>query len=76
MTNRKGTLIDKANWESDDAWYRVDNRIAWYDRRIRLWTTYTLDSRDYQDSIAQYGTLADMVAGTYSADTISIAIGV
>lgn len=62
---RKDSIINRDNWDAAEQWYRVGNRIAWYDRYIRLWTTYNVDIHGYQDGAAQYGTLADMIAGTY-----------
>ena len=46
---RKDSIIDKRNWVSKDSWYRMGQRIAWWDRYTRQWIAYTLDSNGYQD---------------------------
>lgn len=51
---RSGSLIDRRNWVTEDSWYRVGQRIAWWDRYTRQWIAYTLDGNGYQDGTADY----------------------
>ena len=67
---RRGSSIDRRNWVAEDSWYRQGNRIAWYDRNIRLWTLYDCEpGTDYQCSeTVYYVTVADLLAGETLAD--------
>lgn len=49
---RKGSLIDPANYDAGENWYRQGNRIAWWDKYTRQWIAYTLDSRGHQTGSA------------------------
>lgn len=51
---RKGSLIDRRNYVAADSWYRVGQRIAWWDRYTRQWIAYTLCSKGYQDGAADF----------------------
>ena len=51
---RKGSLIDFGNWVSADSWYRVGNRIAWWDRYTRQWIAYTVCDKGYQQGAADF----------------------
>lgn len=51
---RKGSIIDRANWDSVECWYRLGSRITWWDRYTRQWIAYTLDSSGYQVGCAEY----------------------
>lgn len=48
------SLLDRKNWSRDDHWYTNGVRIAWYDRSIRAWTTYLIDSNKNQRTPAEY----------------------
>lgn len=48
------SLLDRTNWDRQEQWYTNGTRIAWYDRRIRSWTSYLIDSNKYQRTAAQY----------------------
>lgn len=50
----KGSLLDPANYDKDESWYRAGDRIAWYDRRIKHWTTYTVSPEGHQLGGAEY----------------------
>jgi len=45
---RKGSIIDRRNWVPADSWYRVADRITWWDRYTRQWIAYSLDGKGYQ----------------------------
>lgn len=51
---RKGSIIDRRNWVSADSWYRIGQRIAWWDKYTRQWIAYTLDHRGYQLGSADF----------------------
>lgn len=40
---RIGTLLDPANRVPADKWYRVGNRVAWWDRYSRHWIVYYVE---------------------------------
>ena len=44
MNPRTGTLIDPRNYSKEDYWYRVGDRIAWWDRHTRQWIAYYVES--------------------------------
>ena len=48
------SLLDRKNWSEDENWYRVDDQIAWWDWRIKAWTTYMVTDDGHQNSDAQY----------------------
>jgi len=50
---RKGSIIDRRNWVGADSWYRVGQRIAWWDRYTRQWIAYTLDSAGMQEGACE-----------------------
>ena len=51
---RKGSIIDRRNYSIADSWYRVGQRIAWWDRYTRQWIAYTLDAKGYQEGAADF----------------------
>jgi hypothetical protein len=51
---RAGSLIDTRNYIPADNWYRLGNRITWFDRYTRQWIAYTLDGDGYQLGSASY----------------------
>jgi len=51
---RKGSIIDRRNWVDADSWYRVGQRIAWWDRYTRQWIVYSLCAKGYQDGAADF----------------------
>lgn len=70
---RKGTLIDPRNWVPSDFWFRQGDVIAWYDRRIKLWTVFAIDRAGNQAGPADYHPNAASLceyqgAGAYPAD--------
>ncbi len=48
------SILDKVNYEPKNYWYRLGNRIAWWDRYQKLWTTYLIDQNGNQKSDAEY----------------------
>ena len=48
------SILDKANWVPAEHWYRKDDQIAWFDKRIGSWTTYMIDELGHQASDAEY----------------------
>ena len=44
--------IDKSKWVEAESHYRVDSRVAWWDRRSKHWIVYDLDANGYQDGSA------------------------
>ena len=51
---RKGSIIDRRNYDASESWYRVGQRIAWWDRYTRTWIAYTLDAKGYQEGPADF----------------------
>jgi len=47
-------LLDRSNYDPNQQWYTNGIRIAWWDRRIKSWTTYLIDSRNHQRTPAEY----------------------
>lgn len=48
------TLLDKKNFDSDQRWYSNGVRIAWFDRSLKLWTSYLIDDAKNQRSETLY----------------------
>lgn len=52
---RKGSIIDRRNWVQADSWYRVGNRITWWDRYTRQWIAYWVTAdKGYQEGAADF----------------------
>lgn len=51
---RKGSIIDRANWDASESWYRLDDRITWWDQYTRQWIAYTICDMGYQQGDAEY----------------------
>ena len=51
---RKGSIIDPANYDRGEQWYRVGQRIAWWDKYTRQWIAYTLCGKGYQLGAADF----------------------
>ena len=52
---RKGSIIDRRNWVQADSWYRVGNRITWWDRYTRQWIAYWVTAdKGYQEGSADF----------------------
>ncbi len=65
MSSRTGSLIDKRNYISEDHWYRIGDRIAWWDRYLKLWTLYYVEpGTPYQrGGTSYYNNADDLIAG-------------
>jgi hypothetical protein len=63
--SRRNTLIDPRNYVYADRWFRVDDRIAWWDRYLRLWTLFYCEpGTPYQRGPCEYYNNAqDLIAG-------------
>lgn len=48
------TLLDKKNFDAGDRWYTNGVRIAWFDRSLKLWTSYLIDEKKNQRSETLY----------------------
>lgn len=48
------SLLDRANWDEQEAWYTDGTRVAWWDRHIKMWTSYLIDHKGNQRTPAQY----------------------
>ena len=48
------SLLDRKNWDENENWYRVDDQIAWWDWRIKSWTTYMVSDSGHQKSDCAY----------------------
>lgn len=54
-STRAGTLVDPKNYDGVECWYRLGDRIAWYDRYIGLWTVYDIEpGTKYQTGACRY----------------------
>ena len=51
---RKGSLLDRGNYSHKDYWYRLGNRIAWYDRYTKQWIAYSIDDDGHQVGCADF----------------------
>lgn len=51
---RKGSIIDRRNYVASENWYRVGQRITWWDRYTRQWIAYSLCDKGYQEGHADY----------------------
>ena len=45
---KPGSIIDSRNYDASECWYRLGDRIAWWDRYTRQWIAYTVDHNGYQ----------------------------
>ena len=50
----KGSIIDRRNWDNEEQYYRVANRVAWWDRYTRQWIVYTVCAKGYQVGSADF----------------------
>jgi hypothetical protein len=48
------SLLDRDNYDKDEHWYTNGVRIAWWDRSIKSWTSYLIDSQGHQRTPAEY----------------------
>lgn len=48
------SILDKAFYEKKHYWYRQGNRIAWWDRKLKLWTSYLINEKGSQISETDY----------------------
>ena len=48
------SLLDKKNFDADQRWYTNGTRIAWFDRSLKLWTSYLVDGDGNQRSETSY----------------------
>ncbi len=46
--------INRGNWDPDEQFYRVDDRVAWYDRYSRNWIVYNIDGQGHQVGSAEF----------------------
>jgi hypothetical protein len=51
---KSGSLLDRDNWYADFNWYTDGVRIAWYDKHLKLWTTYLVDRQGNQVGDTNY----------------------
>ena len=51
---QKGSIIDRANWDAGESWYKAGDRVAWYDRHTRQWIVYTVDEHGHQQGSADF----------------------
>lgn len=65
---RKNSIIDRKNWDSGESYYRIDNRVAFWDRYTKQWICYTVEQETrYQDGAADfYCNAADLLMGEYA----------
>lgn len=47
-------LLDRSNYDAAEYWYTNGVRIVWWDRRIKSWTSYLIDSQGHQRTPAEY----------------------
>jgi len=47
-------LLDTCNFDEDQNWYSNGVRIAWFDRSLKLWTSYLIDDKGNQRSETTY----------------------
>lgn len=51
----KDILLDRdVSWDEDKAWYKHKDRVAFWDKHIKSWTTYLVDEDDNQVTPADY----------------------
>lgn len=64
---RKGSILDRDNWDSSEQWYRQGQRIAWWDRYTRQWIAYTVCGKGYQEGAADfYPNMAALLTGEHA----------
>lgn len=42
--------INRTLWDSEQEWYRVGNRVAWFSSYTGTWTAHNVDEHDHQSS--------------------------
>lgn len=47
-------LLSRKNWNPTQYWYSNGVRIAWWDRKIKAWTSYLIDAQRNQRTAAEY----------------------
>lgn len=65
---RANSIIDRKNWDAAESYYRVDNRVAWWDRYTKQWICYSVTpGSGYQDGAADfYPNSTDLLQGEHA----------
>ena len=71
-------LLNKANYDEDDRWFTNGVRIAWWDRSLKLWTSYIIDEKKNQRGETTYANNRDDFAvmeerGFFNDDKVELA---